>query len=217
MADKGIVMCSYMNRALLAKRKFRTMRAGSLKILSREADSWEVDCKVSDAVYMRIVGRPDIASRRFSSQYEVRDRLYVKEAYEIDRASLILPKSPRLIGGKYLVDGSRFTVQLTNQEWNLFSKRSHPYRPTSGRFMYKSLARIFMTVTKVTVQRPQELTAKEWVDEGIYDPRIGWADQPDVYIMLGKNLRDSLHGEGSYDRNEWCFVPHWENIEIKGD
>ena len=227
MADKGIVMCSYMNRALLAKRKFRTMRAGSLKILSREADSWEVDCKVSDAVYMRIVGRPDIASRRFSSQYEVGDRLYVKEAYKI------FDVKNRQVTGMYLADRTGIEAKLSKSEWDKWRRRDYPHKATSGRFMYKSLARIFMTVTKVTVQRPQELTNEECIAEGIYghEEQFGkYYNLQTIYAAFPEKgggfttakeafecLWDSLHGEGSYDRNEWCFVYHWKNIEIKGD
>jgi len=214
MMDKGIVMCGDMVRALLAKRKFRTMRPmneqppagyeykgddGGNPLLPKKSGHYWMNGYA--------IWRPNL------ERYRIGDRLYVKEGYQIDEYSF----RRNCVGGKYLADNKEFWTEVYQREYDLINHRKYPYRKTPGRFMYKSLARIWMTVTKVTVQRPQELTAKEWVDEGIYDPRIGWADQPDVYIMLGKNLRDSLHGEGSYDRNEWCFVPHWENIEIKGD
>jgi len=232
MMKKGIVMCSYMNRALLAKRKFRTMRAGSLKILSREADSWEVDCKVSDAVYMRIVGRPDIASRRFSSQYEVGDRLYVKETFRY--ANFMLGCGGCACGVEYKADGKIYfnkkASKFAGKKENKDKKGQHAkWRPSI--FMPKWATRIFMTVTKVTVQRPQELMPEECEVEGITGKTLSTPVRGQPYgiyscdnglnystpIEAFEALWNSLHGEGSYDRNEWCFVYYWKNIEIKGD
>ena len=78
-------------------------------------------------------------------------------------------------------------------------------------FMPKWAARIFMTVMKVTVQRPRELNARDLWGEGlefgtgaVYQGELQW-----------KNLWTKLHGKDGWQKNEWCFVYHWKEIEVK--
>jgi hypothetical protein len=197
---------------MLANRQFRDMRvikpqpiflptAISVKLgFDMQIDRWFLADQTGQVHYMP------------KPRYQVGDRLLVAEGYQINRQSGVCTRTLR---GKYLADESKFSCDINGHEWDLWRARKYPHRPTSGRFMYKSLARIIVPeVTAVTVQKPQDLTAKEWAEEGIYDPRIGWADQPDVYIMLGKNLWNSLHKDG-WQKNEWCFVTHWQKVEVE--
>lgn len=199
---KGIVMTEENVLSLLAKRKGRFMDV----------------IKPQPTVFDR-AGKPDWAVLK--PRYKVGTELYVKEGYY---ASSGFKAVNNLLQGRYLADDYKFAVNLNEHEWNLWWNRKYKFRPTSGRFMYKSLARIFLPpIEKITVQRPQDLTLNDIVSEG-------WPDAPrDREIWIAEavqahdkgfkwfmNLWNSLHKNG-WEKSEWCFVYHWrpEDIEIK--
>ena len=140
------------------------------------------------------------------SKYQVGDEVYVAEGYQITgRVS-----KPFLVNGIYLADGAKFDVELTLREWHLWLNRKFPYRPTSGRFMYKSLARTFMRITEVKVELLHAITLADIRAEG-----ISWVvkkGEPLDMVGAFERLWNSIHGDRAWDLNPWVFGYRWELI-----
>ncbi len=150
------------------------------------------------------------------AKYQVGDKVYIAEGYKFKYANLSqFSLVARTVSGRYTSDDSKFEMQLTEKEWKLFKARKDPYRHNAGRFMYKSLARTFMTITDVRVERLQEISMDDCFAEGITETR----DSNDTLIFTPfdnfKTLWDSIHGPGAWDRNDWVWVNKW--AKLKGD
>jgi hypothetical protein len=215
MSDKLIVMSKPNIPPLLAKppRKLRTMRTGGLKLVNERPNNWiysGLNCN-GDHLFVEWAaietGHDTQSSTHIiKSPYQVGDRLLVAEGYQITDKSIVSP----MIRGKYLADGHEFFGNITNHEWSLFNKRKFPYRPTSGRFMYKSLARIIIPeVTAVTVQRPQDLSYEDIRAEGVHV--LGNIARHEMFWKL---LYVSIYGEDAWYANLWHFVYHWQKAEV---
>ena len=152
-------------------------------------------------------GRPAYACLK--PKYQVGDEVYVAEAYQIDRCGRFCD-----LHGHYLADHAKFKVSL--DEWSLWKKRKFPYRPTPGRFMYKSLARSFMRITEVKVERLQDITFSDVLAEGIVT-RPNWKqdmskwERGEIEITFA-SLWNSIHGAGAWEKNPWVFCYRWELI-----
>ncbi len=159
------------------------------------------------------------------AKFQVGDRAYLAEGYQVDYQSGVCT---RTIRGKYLVDSSKFSCDLNGHEWDLWKARKFPYRPTPGRFMYKSLARTFMTITEVRVERLQDISEEDCEAEGIFNEsglhlsRCSYTMfHPDQPCDCGDStpqeefakLWDSIHGDGAWDLNPWVFVYKWGEVE----
>jgi hypothetical protein len=99
---------------------------------------------------------------RIRCPHKVGDILGVKEGYQILHD---IPRSG-FVTGEYLADGAHFEVELSKAEWDKWTARKFPYRATSGRFMYKSLARTFAEVLEVRVERLREISRASIDAEG---------------------------------------------------
>ena len=144
---------------------------------------------------------------------KVGDRLYVKEGYQI--TANLLPRD--MIKVFYIADESINRIRLTEKEWNLWSGRKYPYRKTPGRFMYKSLARIFLEITNISVERVQDISESDIIYEGcpeftsltgideLYAARIWWWNE----------LWDLINAKRGYgwDKNPWCWCITFKRIE----
>ena len=158
---------------------------GILKQSSKISGCWHVD-------------------RKWKPRYQVGDEVYVAEGYQIiEHAQTDMGK---WISGTYTADKKIFQKTLTTHEEILYRKRQYPGRPTSGRFMYKSLARTFMTITGVGAERVQDISLKDIIAEGITPKN---RTEPTMYIAW-YNLWDSIHGEGAAADNKWVFWYKWE-------
>jgi len=226
MKEHGIVMTKPNVLNLLAEHKTRTMRVikdSCLQSIQFEKISPVMNTpphlRNGEWVYELQETVDSTVFYKLKCPYEVGDNLYVKEGYQINSLQVNPQYGWR---GNYLADGMEFLCQLTKAESNKWINRKYPHRKTSGRFMYKSLARIFMTINKVTVQRPQDLTVLDLTGEGIAPPPLIGEIAEDIYknsLMMMKDrwmkLWDFIHGKGAYNKNLWCWVYHWKEIELK--
>ena len=152
-------------------------------------------------------------------RYQVGDRAYVAEGYQILRYSF----RRNCVGGKYLADNKEFWTEVTQREYNLIKERKFPLRATSGRFMYRSLARTFMKITEVRAERLQEISEEDAKAEGCgkeFEMNVAefvhGKNIPEVTYKLGfKHLWNSIHGDGAWGLNPWVWVYRWE--ELKGE
>jgi hypothetical protein len=144
------------------------------------------------------------------------DRLWVRERFEIHRWWR-RKKHLAEIHGSYCCQPGEFCTTLTPDESELFIewKRKHGGFPSI--FMFRSLSRIALEITKVRVERLQDISAQDCVDEGI-DPYFGKkrSYSPTKTIRLCKEayaaLWDSLHGKGAWDKNPWVWVIEFKKV-----
>ena len=198
-----------------------------------------------DGVFM--FGEANFADKNFhhgtliKPKYRIGDRVYCKEGYQIDCGYYGI----NTVYGKYLADNKTWNVKkLTTREMLLWDNRQYPNHPTSGRFMYKSLARIWLPeITSIEVKRPQDLTPQEILNEGI--ETFGWEyaessdGSGDEFLYWTEPTKEmplwcpesatscecieevfswfwnALHGKDAWERNEWCFRYNWKDIELK--
>ncbi len=172
---------------------------------------YEVQTEVDDTAHIKIKPR-----------YQVGDKVYVAEGYQI----LVGNTGDHNVSGNYLADDLNFTIKLTDEEWDKWIKRKYKFRPISGRFMYKSLARTILIVAEVRVERVQDISEEDAVAEGVQDVvrfgEGGWK----FYDCLPKKrmkiirssticktakmsfqtLWNSIHGEGAFKLNPYVWV-----------
>lgn len=126
------------------------------------------------------------------------DMLYVKEGYEVTD----FYHYNRTVQGFYIADNeTEFSVNLDPDEWDRFIARKYPYRKTSGRFMYKSLARIWLRVKNVRVERINDISWNDVKAEG-----------SDEQFMKLWNSINEKRGYG-WDVNPWVWVVEFEKKE----
>lgn len=145
---------------------------------------------------------------------QVGDRRYLQEPYQIEMSH----NETWEIDGLY-EDDVHFSVALTQKEWYKFNARKFPYRKTSGRFMYKSLARHWFEVTGVRAEQVQDISWKDCKAEGVVmkfcgligsKTRLGQTRS----LKIGfQTLWDSIYGEGAWDRNDWVWAITFRKVE----
>ena len=162
---KPILFNSEMVRAILDGRKTQTRRIAGLSEVNKNPDGW-IYSGINDKGDHLFVKKNwqelggDITDHTIivKSPYgKVGDVMYVKEAYRIREYS----GRRNTVGGKYLTDDKEFWTEICQDEYELIHNRKYPYRGASGRFMYKSLARIFLEITNIRVGRVQDITWQE--------------------------------------------------------
>ena len=159
--------------------------------------------------------------------YKPGDILWIKEGYIIQKSYPV--NGVWQLHGEYLSDGSPFHCELTDREWALWQARKYPWRKTPGRFMYKSLARLWREITEIRVERVQEISKKDAIKEGIEKNKWGnWKSylplKPDEQDFEGwldprnsfMELWDSINGPGAWERNDHCWAISYEEIVAAG-
>ena len=221
MAEHPIIFSTDMVRAILDGRKTQTRRIIKARKLHPDYGKpvWDeafVDGKPPEP-YLHVPfgeGSNRTVHRHFP-KWEVGDTLYVKEGYRI-KANLL----PRyMIKVFYIADGNINRLRLTEKEWNLWNNRKYPYRNTPGRFMYKSLARIFLEITNIRVERVQDISEKDAIAEGITDDELIFTCLYDCANrncdkIDGKTLCDIYHTEEDCWQTE-AFGMLWDSLNAK--
>lgn len=211
MDEHPILFTSDMVRAILDGRKTQTRRI----IRQRPKYRAYLQQKAFHIPKFGYIAATNISalSQHLKCPYgKVGDTLWVKEGFQIHASSLSLG----MVCGNYLVDRShRFKTVLSDREYRLFSDRKFPNRKTSGRFMYKSLARIFLEITNIRVERVQEIMGADCVREGcpLLHPtdRYKAADEAQEWF---EKLWDSINAKRGYGwyKNPWVWVIEWKQL-----
>jgi hypothetical protein len=154
-------------------------------------------------------------------RYQVGDTCYVAEGYKLECLALThhlqTGNITTRVFGNYLADDQEFEIVLSEKESALVNARKFPYRATSGRFMYKSLARIFFEITEVRVEWLPDIAPKDCIAEGIVlvgDELVfnNRKQKDSLRITKFYRLWKSIHGPDSWNR--WVFVYGWKEIRI---
>lgn len=124
--------------------------------------------------------------------YAPGDRLYVREAYRLDRKYDHLKPSE-------VMDSVNFCGVQYEADKEYYDKRGFiPGRYRHARFMPRGVARIWLRVKEVRVERLQDITWEDAVAEGFksgIDFLAYW---------------DSLHGSGAWLEDPWVWVIEFE-------
>ncbi len=131
--------------------------------------------------------------------------LYIAEPYKIDIEGQLIIK---MVHGHYLRDGEGFSVELTEQEYDLWTAREYPYRKTSGRYMYKSLARHFAIVKRVGCSELQTITEAQAIAEGVERLTDAYTGEPSLW-------RDYNGAGPGYRTATSSFRSLWQSINSK--
>lgn len=186
----GISFSAPLIPPLLAGHKSQTRRIISLPEQRTMRGEWQISTIGGDGVTDRkgkpFAERPCLAHSQtgavVSSPYAIGDRLYVKEGIERGELGEIV----------YRADGQ----SVPGSQW-AWKPRSLPHR-----YMPKGLARLWLTVTNVRIERLHDITFADMLAEGV---RRAAGDLPgDAWRQLWNGLHDK-DGERWAD-NPWLVA-----------
>ncbi len=91
------------------------------------------------------------------------------------------------------------------------------WRKIPAIYMPKSLARTWVEVTEVWVNRLEDMTERDCIDEGIHPfAPDGRQKESNIPYMQFQVLWESIHGKGSWEKNPYVFRYRFKLI-IKGE
>lgn len=255
MKERPILFSSSMVLALLAGRKTQTRRIIDPQPDGANASARWSYCvsstdKSSEGTFTCAVVDP--AGGRFTERGRERElltvrcpyaaRLWVRESYALkgfhqDAENCDADEVERaLVTCRYAADGTeRHAVRLTKAEAKRLRERvTDRHRVWSGRFMYKSCARITLEVTHVRVERLNDISEEDAIAEGIEGHTItnaltlesdrtwrDYAGEPDPFEWFGnprdsfRSLWESINGPESWKANPWVWVVNFKRVEPK--
>lgn len=195
MTDKGIIFSAPMVRALLAGTKTQTRRLLTLRGHRQFSEFGPSDTPGYDWHFRRGDGCwCDHTGENLPLPYAPGDRLYVRES--------IFGGHPGCANVVYRADQIHRMVALT---W------------TPSIHMPRRVSRLWLAVDEVRVQRLQDISAVDCIDEGIDDRATAHFACP---IKTYAALWDSLHGgesDQAWAANPWIvavsFTVHRGNID----
>ena len=186
MKETGILFTPDNIRAIREGHKTQTRR-----VIKQPLEIGEDDNGKPWPFYPSYVAGGAYEGELASSPYGIPgDRLYIKEGV-ITHASI-----PQLVG--YYMDGCRVT-----EHWE---------KRLTAMFMPKWATRIWLEITDVRVERLQEISECDAIDEGTgvwfeSHPHEGWDGDPDQYRKGYRELWDSINGKKyPWSANPWVFA-----------
>lgn len=188
MTDRPIIFSAPMVRALLDGTKTQTRRI--IKGVRRDNN---MVLKKATRTRIGITTHVIDAPKHGLLPYAHGDRLWVREAFRGDRGYDTTP--PRQWSRwpvHYEADGKRDTREGMGADGRL---RSPIHMP-------RWASRITLTVTDVRVQRLQEISGADAVEEGVQEK----GDYLDMPRMAFRALWNSLHGPDAWDANPWVVA-----------
>lgn len=216
MKERPILFSAPMVRAILGDRKTQTRRIVKCQPPADFAGK-PVPMDNEDPVYWAF------GFHHITPQWLPDTRLWVQENHQIIKGGFHVNTV------LYLADGAQRECLIDNREMKLLRGRKRPFAPTLGRFMYRAFSRITLEITDVRVERLQEISWKDAVEEGIdmapsaarpgsfvyrdyalrrYDPFEWYSSAKDSY----RSLWESINGRGSWAANPWVWVIEFRRV-----
>lgn len=205
MTDKPILFSAPMIRALLDGRKTQTRRVLKPKGVARSNEYTHLRLDVLDGHLWWWDGKHDLVGASQSYPYTIGDRLWVREAWkscsQMDGFPPrdMSPGEPRLL----VADGSLHEPACLMLKPGRFRQAMH---------MTRWASRLTLVVTDVRVQRVQDISNADAIDEGV-QPN-GKAATP---IDQFRDIWNRLHGPDAWGHNGWVvaltFDVHKCNID----
>jgi len=205
-----------------------------------EKNIWRPVYQPSPADAGRITHEPQLKSWTIKCPYQVGDKLWVKETYRIRAWSLedgkicvdykaggysgwieIYPEEEKVFDGERFVelciqcsdDAEKAGLKCDDEGLYYWKEGESPCRWRSSRFMPKTLARIWLEVTDVRIERLQDITIKDICSEGLAESIYDFKPvQKGIEIFA--NLWDSLNAKRGYswESNPYVWVYEFKRI-----
>ena len=141
---------------------------------------------------------------------KARDILWVQESYQItvfDREDESFE-----ISGYYWADKQSFKeIALEKDEWEKLCNRKYPENFTPGRFMYRSLSRIFLEIKSIKIEKIQDISEQDCIREGIQIPIS--VDCRPLLKLTGKYPQSKYYKK--YGLIKAYFASLWNDINAK--
>ncbi len=194
MKERPILFIAPMVRALLNCTKSQTRRV--------------VKPQPDEDGLSRPIGSPywhDTSAREYRCPYgQPGDRLWVREAFIHEpadycwEASVSIPSRPSHTTYRADCDGDT---------------RGAGWKPSIH--MPRNLSRIDLEITSVRVERLQDISESDAIDEGSFS----WAGEQDTPVrdllearLVYRHLWESINGQGSWDANPWVWVVTFRKV-----
>lgn len=151
--------------------------------------------------------------------HPVGSKIWIKEPFRVTGINVC--KIPmRGITVVYSHDNKKCDIVLTEEEHKKLLKWKKPFQGKSGMFMFKSLARLWLEVTAVKVERLQDISEEDIVAEGIVKPNYEGLDSYDsdlVRLSVKQSwidLWDSINGKKyPWKSNPWAWAYTFKRIK----
>ena len=222
--ERPILMSAPMVRAILGGTKTQTRRV---------AKKWHILKGHSRDVYHQkgaTIADWEMPYFLDSCPYgKVGDRLYVKESAWMwcERRPDGVTKAGRP-KWHYVPDGGMAWYTATSEKPNYRvpspdTGNEWDWRFKIGRFLPRSAARIFVRVVSVRVERLQDISEADAIEEGIERSALGWRDYnwaPGVHDGLDavnsyQTLWQHINGLESWDANPFVWVIEFAVVEVE--
>lgn len=227
MAEKPILMSTPMVQAILDDRKGQTRRLDGLKDVNENPDIWfptrigtlhlgprkKLVCKYG-AVFIHRNQEPGPICRTIA-RYQPGDILWVRETwcelYVVDALGYTHYDQPMHY---YAADGYPDITLYDADGFELDDQRIK-WKPSIH--MPREVARIFLKITGVRVERVQDITENDAVAEGTTNYLMAGGRQHEEMSMRAQfsMLWDSLNVKRGYgwEVNPWVWVYEFERVE----
>jgi hypothetical protein len=209
MRERGLLLSKNLRAKARSGEKTQTRRLVKLDLpncFKYTIHGGELVADHRDEEYGEDVPFSRLASWNYPTpQYQVGDHLYLCEPYQISRGLGLTCR----VSVEYLDNDKCCHVELTKAEYKKWDDRKFPFRKTSSRFMYKSLARTWFEVTDVRVERLQEISLLDIKAEGIFITGRGYTKRTfDKWIELWDSASKIKWAD-----NPWVFCYTFKRIE----
>lgn len=199
MKERPILFSTEMVRAILDGRKTMTRRVVKFPSVPEWHD-WDYDPYeiVERWPYRHYQSKDKENNSALKSPYgQIGDVLWVRETYEIyqgkykEHHGMVIYKASEKVS---IEDGNKFGEK---PKW----------KPSI--FMPRSASRISLRITNIRVERLNDITPNDCVQEGTPDIHKNW-DSGDVKIAKFIDLWESINGKDSWEQNPWVWVIEFE-------
>ena len=205
---KPTLFSTPMVQAILEGRKNQTRRTKGLEHINKNPDNWLIvsDWFASDGIC--------ISEKNTDQIFYPKEPCSVGEIIWVRETFLTQPYCPHKIAYK-----ADYTPEMLSK-----LKKYQKWKPSI--FMPKHACRIFLKVKSVSIERLQEITAKDCIAEGVSD-RLKFSDFPAMAALRGEYIPNpftshqfgfmalwcKINGPKSWLSNPWVWRIEFERIE----
>jgi len=218
----GILFKPDMINAIVEGRKTQTRRLDGLGEINQESNGWEIanwqypmtpKFAKGAVLFVRYPDEGhDLQYRAVRPRYKVGEVVYIEETYMVDRQydhlrPSEIPKIGRKVAIWYYADGNHYADKVGEGAGKV----------RSPLFMPAWVARYFIQITDVKLERLQEITDEDAIKEGI--SVVGRPELND--LSKGKfrhayaNLWDSENPKHPWASNDWVWVYTFKLVPIE--
>ncbi len=196
-----------MFRALLDGRKTNTRRLDGLHEINKNPDNFEYS-HIYKGKYMFLV-KDNIGLCACKSKYQVGDIVGIRENFYIMK---LKPTEYHSINFEYNIDREFKHTILTDNEWAKYRKWKNQTGSKSKLFMFDSLIRYKMQIKNIRVERINDISIEDCINEGIPQTWGEWFGKAPKWAIDSIELNQENGGD-----HIWTNRTSKENFQILWD